>query len=110
MVFIATHFLKRGAEVIIGCRRDYPDEIEELKKLSNSDKVRLRIIDLSDLRSIDAFVQGMKDDNVTLDISVHNAGVTPPKARKTKQGFDQSYKNSPKGKSEWVLNFSARAA
>ena len=88
---IATQFLKRGAEVIIGCRRDYPDEIEELKKLSNSDKVSLRIIDLSDLRSIDAFVQGMKDDNVTLDISVHNAGVTPPKARKTKQGFDEMF-------------------
>lgn len=88
---IATQLLKRGAEVIIACRRTYPDKVEELKTLSGSNKVTLRILELTDLDSIDAFVNNLKKDNIHIDVSIHNAGVTPPKARNTKYGIDEMF-------------------
>ncbi len=88
---IATQLAKRGAEVIIACRRHYAERVQKLKELSTSDKISLRILELTDLHSIDQFVKGLKDDGTSLDVSIHNAGVTPPKARKTKYGIDEMF-------------------
>ena len=88
---IATQLAKRGAEVIITCRRPYPDKVKQLKKLSKSDRISLRLLELTDLESIDQFVKGLEHDGITLDVSIHNAGVTPPKARKTKYGIDEMF-------------------
>ncbi len=88
---IATQFAKRGAQIIIGCRNEYPEAVEQIKSLSLNDNVSLRKIDLTSFESIDKFVKGLKKDGIRLDISIHNAGVTPPKGRKTANGLDEMF-------------------
>ena len=88
---IATQLAKRGAEVIVTFRKPYPAKIDSLKSLSGSDKIHVRLLELTDLHSIDLFVKELKDVGIQLDVSIHNAGVTPAKARATKYGIDEMF-------------------
>ena len=88
---IATQLAKRGAQVIIACRKEYKDALSQIKSLSGSEKVSLRKLDLTSFESIDQFIQKLKADAIKIDVSIHNAGVTPPKARKTKDGFNEMF-------------------
>ena len=88
---IATQLALRGAKVIIACRKEYTEKVEEIKKLSQNEEISSRILDLKSFTSIDDFVDGLVAERIHLDISIHNAGVTPPKARKTESGLDEMF-------------------
>ena len=48
----------------------------------------MSVVFLSDLDSVDAFVDGLKADAVDIDAFVNNAGAFRHPDEKTKQGFD----------------------
>ena len=88
---IAVDFARRGANVIMACRRQIPEAGEKVKKESGSELVEMMKVELSDLESIEAFCEEIKKRNQTLDVVVLNAVVTPPKSRQSKQGLDEMF-------------------
>lgn len=88
---IAVEFASRGANLIMACRSGIPEAGEKVKAFSGSEKVEMLFVDLSDIDSIHALADQLKAKQIELDIVVCNAGVATPKARKTKQGFDEIF-------------------
>ncbi len=88
---IAVELARRGAHVIMACRGGIPEKGEEVKKLSGSDLVEMRRIDLSDFASVRAFCAGLQNDGIRLDVIVSNAGVAPSRGRRTVDGFDEIF-------------------
>lgn len=85
---IAVRLAKRGARVIMACRSGIPETGEEVRALSGNDSVEMIHVDLSDLDSIRAFCDELRDRKITLDVAVFNAGVVPARARRNKHGLD----------------------
>ncbi len=88
---LSVELARRGGHVIMACRRQIPEAGEKVKKLSGSDRVEMRYLDLSRLDSIHAFCNDLKKDHVQLDITILNAGVALPKARKTPSGQEEMF-------------------
>jgi len=88
---IAVDMAKRGAHVIMACRSQIPEAGEKVKELSGSNKVTMKYLDLSKIDTIHNFVGELKNENITLDYSILNAGVALPKARKTASGLDEIF-------------------
>jgi NAD(P)-dependent dehydrogenase (short-subunit alcohol dehydrogenase family) len=88
---IAVEIARRGGHVIMGCRRQIPEAGNKAKKLSGSDNIEMRFVDLCRIDSIHAFTDGLKNDGIKLDITILNAGVTPAKARMTASGQDEMF-------------------
>ena len=88
---LAVNMARRGARVIITCRRLVEETEAKVKKLSGSTRIEVRFLDLSKLESIHAFVDGMIKDNIILDATILNAGVALPKARKTESGQEEMF-------------------
>jgi len=88
---VAVDLARRGGRVIMACRRQIPEAGEKVKKISGSDLVEMRYLDLSKLDSIHDFCDKLKQDEVSLDITILNAGVALPKARKTPSGQEEMF-------------------
>ena len=88
---IAVDLAKRGGKVIMACRSQIPEAGEKVKKLSGSDNVIMKYLDLSKIDTIHNFILELKQENITLDYTVLNAGVALPKARKTASGLDEIF-------------------
>lgn len=88
---VAVDIAKRGANVYMACRSGIPEKGEEVKQLSGSDKVEMLSVDLSDIEKIHLFCDDIKAKGLQFDVVINNAGVTPPKARKTPQGQDEMF-------------------
>jgi NAD(P)-dependent dehydrogenase (short-subunit alcohol dehydrogenase family) len=88
---LSVELARRGGHVIMACRRQIPEAGDKVKKLSDSDLVEMRHLDLSSLESIHSFCDGLKRDNIHLDITILNAGVALPKARKTLSGQEEMF-------------------
>ncbi len=88
---IAVEAAKRGAHVIMACRRQIPEAGEKVKALSGSNNVEMRYLDLSKIDTIHDFVDGLKEDQVTLDITYLNAASAAPRSRKTDSGLDELF-------------------
>ena len=88
---LVVEIARRGGRVIMACRRQIPEVGEKAKKLAHSDRLEMRFLDLSKINSIHEFCEGLKKDGVCLDITILNAGVTPPKARITDSGQDEMF-------------------
>lgn len=88
---IAVDLAKRGAKVIMACRSQIPEAGKKVKKLSGSDNVVMKYLDLSKIDTIHHFVEDLKKENITIDYTVLNAGVALPKARKTASGLDEIF-------------------
>lgn len=85
---IAIQLAERGGHVIMACRGGHPDAGEDVKRESGSDKVEMMRVDLSDLNSVNALCDEMRERGVVLDIIVLNAGLMPLNARKSAQGYE----------------------
>ncbi|CAG7689609.1 unnamed protein product [Allacma fusca] len=88
----ALELCKRGAVVVMACRdvrkaEEARDEI--LKEVSSAhlDPVQL---DLGDLESVRKFVSVIKERYPRVDILINNAGISEPKIKKTKHGFESN--------------------
>ena len=56
---IAVQSAQRGAKVIMACRSQIPEAGEKVKKLSSSENVEMRRLDLSKIDSIHRFVDDL---------------------------------------------------
>ena len=88
---LAVELARRGGHVIMGCRREIPAAGEKVRKMTGSERVEMRHLDLSKVESIHNFCDGLKKDQITLDITILNAGVALPKARKTPSGQEEMF-------------------
>ena len=88
---IAVDMAKRGARVIMACRRQIPEAGEKVKQLSGSDAVEMMRLDLSKIDSIHRFVDALKERGIRPDITILNAGVALPRARKTDSGQEEMF-------------------
>ncbi len=88
---LATEAAKRGAKVIMGCRRQIPEAGEKVKKLSGSDQVEMRYIDLSKIDTIHHFADQLRIDDIHLDVTFLNAASAAPRSRKTESGQDELF-------------------
>ena len=87
----AKELARRGAEVIMAVRSGIPARGEKVKEASGSNKVHMLHVDLSDVDSIYALADQVKEQFNKIDILICNAAVVPKKSRKTKQGFEQMF-------------------
>ena len=88
---LAVQFARRGAQVIMACRRAIPEAGEKVKAESGSDNVEMRYLDLSKIPTIHAFADGLKRDGLHIDILILNAGVALPNSRKTESGLEEMF-------------------
>lgn len=88
---LAVEMAKRGAHVIMAGRSKIPEAGIKVRQQSGSDKVEMRSLDLSKLDSIHAFVDGLVKDGIRPEVTILNAGVALPKARKTDSGQDEMF-------------------
>lgn len=88
---VAVELARRGGHVIMACRRQIPEAGEKVKRLTHSGQIEMRYLDLSKLESIHAFCKGLKRDHIHLDITILNAGVALPRARKTSSGQEEMF-------------------
>ncbi len=72
---MAIELARRGCSVIMGCRKEYLNELAEIKAASENDKVSLRVVDLASFDSVDRFCGQLGDEKVSLDFVMCNAGM-----------------------------------
>ncbi|MCF8226419.1 MAG: SDR family NAD(P)-dependent oxidoreductase [Bacteroidales bacterium] len=88
---LAVDLARRGGNIIMACRRQIPEAGEKVKKLSGSENVSMRHLDLSDVESIHNFCNQLEKDSVKIDLLILNAGVANPKATLTSSGLDEIF-------------------
>lgn len=88
---IAIDVARRGATVILACRSGLADAIREVKRASRSEAVEGLALDLGDLASVERAAEELRDRGRSLDVAILNAGIVPREARRTKDGFDESF-------------------
>ena len=88
---LALAFARRGAHVIMAGRSKIPEAGEKVKKLSGSESVEMRFLDLSKIDSIHDFVTGLADEGIQIDICILNAATALPGSRKTESGQDEMF-------------------
>jgi NAD(P)-dependent dehydrogenase (short-subunit alcohol dehydrogenase family) len=88
---MAVEAARRGARVIMAGRSGMPEKGEEVKKRSGSDRVEMRYLDLSKIETIHAFVDALRKDGIKPDVTILNAGVALPFARKTDSGIEEMF-------------------
>jgi len=88
---LAVEFAKRGARVIMAGRSKIPEAGMRVKKLSGSDKVEMRYLDLSRIGTIHDLVQSLVDEDVKIDICILNAAIALPGSRRTESGQDEMF-------------------
>jgi len=88
---LAVEFARRGARVIMAGRSKIPGAGEQVSKLSGSDRVEMRYLDLSRIESIHSLVTGLVDEGIVIDICILNAATALPGSRKTESGQDEMF-------------------
>ena len=89
----AIDLAKRGATVVMACRDSRRGEkaLEDVKNLSGSPNVFLRILDLASLSSIQRFASKFLEEFDALHILINNAGVMMCPQWKTEDGFEMQF-------------------
>lgn len=82
---------RRGARVIMACRSGIPEKGEQISRETGSDHILMVHVDLSNIDSIRALVDELKDKNIILNTIICNAAVVPRISRKTKQGLEEMF-------------------
>lgn len=88
---LALELARRGAHLLLACRSGIPQVGEQIKALSGNPNIAMLHVDLADLDSVHHLADTLRDSGVKLDVVHCNAGVTPPRARKTPQGLDEMF-------------------
>jgi NAD(P)-dependent dehydrogenase (short-subunit alcohol dehydrogenase family) len=88
---LAVEAARRGGRVIMACRSRIPEAGEQVKKLSGSEQVEMRHLDLSKIDSIHRFADGLVSDNIALDVTLLNAASASSRSRKTESGQDELF-------------------
>jgi NAD(P)-dependent dehydrogenase (short-subunit alcohol dehydrogenase family) len=88
---LAVEFARRGARVIMAGRSRIPEAGERVKKLSGSERVEMRFLDLSRIGTIHQFAESLQKEEMKIDICIFNAATALPGSRKTESGQDEMF-------------------
>jgi NAD(P)-dependent dehydrogenase (short-subunit alcohol dehydrogenase family) len=88
---IALEAARRRARVIMAGRSGIPEKGKTIAAKSGSDRVEMRYLDLSKIETIYDFVDGLSKDGIKPDVTILNAGVALPFARKTESGIEEMF-------------------
>lgn len=79
-----------GAKVVLGCRSRERGTaaLERIRAISPQADVSLLEMDLADLASVRAAVDGFRRDHTRLDLLINNAGLMATPEQRTVQGFE----------------------
>jgi len=87
------HLARAGASVVMACRN--PERAaraaDQVRAACPSADLHLRSLDLSDLRSIRAFADGLSADHPHVDVLLNNAGVMAVDRGRTADGFETQF-------------------
>lgn len=81
----------RGARLILACRSGIPQTAESLTQETGNPNIEMVRLDLADYASIDRCCAELRERGVRLDRVILNAGIVPPKATRTAQGFETMF-------------------
>ena len=86
----ALDFAKRGAKVILACRDEAKanQAAKDIIAETGSDKVLVRVVDLSSFESVRAFAKLVNETEERLDILVNNAGLFGSHPSPSKDGYE----------------------
>ena len=86
-------FARKGAKVVLACRSQERGQkaVEEIRESLPEAEVELRLLDLADLESVEAFSEGFLEDMGQLDILCNNAGLMALPRCETRQGFEMQF-------------------
>jgi len=84
---VSIELARRGASIIMACRKEYIEARDEIRKQAHADKVSLRLLDLADLASVNRFCDGLRDDGIQLDVIHLNAGMAAVSQEMSIDGF-----------------------
>ncbi|KAG0182840.1 hypothetical protein DFQ29_001780 [Apophysomyces sp. BC1021] len=89
----AIDLAKRNATVVLACRDSVKsrEALVEIRNRSNSDKVILETIDLSDLSSVRHFAKRFIASQRPLHVLINNASLMAPDRQTTKDGFELQF-------------------
>lgn len=85
---IATKLAKRGGHIIMAVRSGIPEKGKEIQQLSGNQNVRMEFVELSELQSIQDLVLRLKEQKITIDILVCNAGMVSAGSKEATNGLD----------------------
>jgi NAD(P)-dependent dehydrogenase (short-subunit alcohol dehydrogenase family) len=88
---LAVEMASRGAHVVMANRNREVSTVERIKKLSGSEIVEQRYMDLTKIGTIHDFVEGLVTDGIRPEVTILNAGVALPKPRRTGSGQDEMF-------------------
>lgn len=86
----AKYFAENHAHVILCSRNIEKGEIAKQKILVEHShaNILVKALDLANLKSIDSFVETIKETNIAIDILLNNAGIMATPYHKTADGFE----------------------
>ncbi|MEO1087481.1 MAG: SDR family NAD(P)-dependent oxidoreductase, partial [Acidobacteriota bacterium] len=86
-----------GAEVWLLCRNEERGRraLEDLKLSSGNSSLRLELVDVSDLSSVEDFCARQR--GVEIDALIHNAGILPSERRLTADGLESTWATNVTG-------------
>lgn len=88
---VAIDLARRGARMILACRSGIPEAGREIAERSGNPQVEMLKVDLGDMNSVVALTDALAARNEVIDIFIGNAGVMPPKATPSAQGYELMY-------------------
>ena len=84
----AIELARRGGSLILACRPGHAETLDEISRVSGSQRVEMMEVDLADLDSVHRFCDALSRRAVRIDIALMNAGLMSRKSRRTPQGYD----------------------
>jgi NAD(P)-dependent dehydrogenase (short-subunit alcohol dehydrogenase family) len=82
----------RGASLILACRSGAEAARAEVSRsAARSDDVRTVSLDLGELASVERCLRELSGDGTRVHVAILNAGIVPREARRTADGFDESF-------------------
>lgn len=88
---VAEECARRGGDLTLACRSGIPQTGEKIREATGNAKVHMSRLDLADLDSIHACVDGLVTEDRTFDVVIFNAAVTLAKSRRTASGQDEMF-------------------
>jgi len=88
---LAVDFAARGARVIMAGRSRIPEAGNQVKRLSGSESVEMRYLDLSKIDTIHQFARSLAEEGCKVDICILNAATALPGSRQTASGQDEMF-------------------
>ena len=87
----ALSIAQKGGSIYLLCRNEKRAEIaqKDIISATGNQNVHIDIIDMSDLRSVHASAQRLKD--ISIDVLIHNAGILPTERWTSPQEYEGTY-------------------